>query len=286
MNKKAKITFWIMIAITFGMLMLIAVSGNPDRRANSIYKIVGTPVSAVQSVFSKLGSKMNSWFHVVTSYNEIEKEMDALRKENAELKDYKSECERLEEENSELREMMSLKDTVEGYELVAANIIAGDITDWFNYFTVDCGTADGIYKNCPVITNDGLVGIVSEVGLNSSKIMTVVDEQNTLMCRIERSNALVRVRGVSSENMKYELFLDRITDDASVFVGDKLVTAASGDVFPDGIAVGTVTKVHTDPKTGERTATVELASDIRGLRTVYIMAKDNGASPAGGESAN
>ncbi|MBE7064678.1 MAG: rod shape-determining protein MreC [Ruminococcaceae bacterium] len=286
MNKKAKITIWIMIAITIIMLILVIVSGNPDRRANSIYKFIGTPVSAIQSGFSKIGTKMNSWFNVVTSYDEIEKEMESLRKENAELKDYKTECEKLEEENSELREMMSLKDTVEGYELVAANIIAGDITDWFNYFTVDCGSTDGIYKNCPVITNDGLVGIVAEVGLNSSKIMTVVDEQNTLMCRIERSNALVRVRGVSSENMKYELFLDRITDDASVFVGDKLVTAASGDVFPDGIAVGTVTKVYTDSKTGECTATVELASDISGLRTVYIMAKDGAASTAGGESAD
>lgn len=286
MNKRAKTTIFILSIITIIMLILVVLSSNPDRRANGIYKVIGTPVSAVQSGFTKIGNKLNGWFKVVSSYDEIEKEMNALRNENTELKDYKAECERLEEENSELREMISLKETTEGYNLVAANIIAGDVTDWFNYFTVDCGTADGIYKNCPVITPDGLVGIVSEVGSNSSKVMTVVDEQNVLMCRIARSNELVRVKGVSSENMKYELYLDRISADSSLYVGDKLVTASSGEVYPDGIAVGTVTEILIDDETGERTAKIDISVDINGLSTVYIMTSAVSSNVSGGESAN
>ena len=191
MNKKAKTTIFILSVITIIMLILVVISGNPDSRVNGIYKVIATPVSAIQSGFSKIGNKLNSWFNVVSSYDEIEQEMNSLREENIELKDYKSECERLEAENAELREMLSLKETTKGYDLVAANIIAGDVTDWFNYFMIDCGSDDGIQENCPVITPDGLVGIVAEVGTNSSKVMTVVDEQNVLMCRIERSNALV-----------------------------------------------------------------------------------------------
>ena len=286
MNKKAKTTIFILSVITLVMLILVVLSSNPDRRGNGIYKVIGTPVSAVQSGFSKIGNKLNGWFNVVSSYEKIENEMNALRSENAELKDFRSECERLEKENSELREMISLKEATDGYNLIAANIIAGDITDWFNYFTVDCGTADGIYKNCPVITPDGLVGIVSEAGLNSSKVLTVIDEQNVLMCRIERSNELVRVKGVSSENMKYELLLDRISSETSLFVGDKLLTAASGGVYPDGIAVGTVSAINIDQATGERTATVDISVDMNGLSTVYVMAStvSAGEDVPGGES--
>ena len=286
MDKRAKATIWTMIVITIIMLGLVILSGNPDRRANMIYKVVGTPVSAVQRGFSKIGTKLNGWFNVVTSYGDIEKEMDALRKENETLKDYKEECERLEAENNELRDMISLKENTKDYELVAANIIAGDITDWFNYFMIDCGSKDGIYKNCPVITNDGLVGIVSEVSSDSAKVMTVVDEQNTMMCRLESNNALVRVRGVSSENMKYELFIDRISADATIAEGDKVITAASGDVYPEGIVVGTVTKIMTDKKTGERTATVKMAVEMNSMRTVYIMTKEQSDTSIGGESAD
>jgi len=286
MNKKAKVTIYILIFITIIMLILVVLAGNPDRRANNIYKFIGTPVSVIQSGFSKVGNKLNSWFNVVSSYDEIEAEMDALRAENEKLKEYRSEYEKLKEENEELREMMSLKDTVEGYELVAANVIAGDITDWFNYFMIDCGTADGVYKNCPVITADGLVGIVAEEGLKSSKVMTVVDEQNTMMCRVERNDALVRVKGVSAENMKYQLYIDRISEDSSLFVGDEIVTAASGDVFPDGIVVGTVTKIFTDSKSGERTAEVEIAADLSGLSTVYVMSETSASDTAGGEASD
>lgn len=283
MNKKAKTTIFILSVITIIMLILVVISGNPDSRVNGIYKFIGTPVSAIQSGFSKIGNKLNSWFNVVSSYDEIEQEMNSLREENIELKDYKSECERLEAENAELREMLSLKEKTEGYDLVAANIIAGDVTDWFNYFMIDCGSDDGIQQNCPVITPDGLVGIVAEVGSNSSKVMTVVDEQNVLMCRIERSNALVRVKGCSSENMKYVLQIDRISDDTPMFVGDSLVTASSGDVYPDGINVGKITKIITDSKTGERTAEVELDVEITGLSTVYVMARKD---IAGGETSD
>ena len=88
------------------------------------------------------------------------------------------------------------------------------------------------------------------------------------------------------ENMKFELFLDRISDDSSLFVGDKLVTASSGDVFPEGIDVGTVREIFTDSKTGERTAKVDIAVKLNGLTTVYVMTKNDSANSSGGESAN
>ncbi len=271
MNKKSKITLFILGMITVVLLILIVFSGNPNNRINGIYKFVGAPATAIQKGFSKIGTKLNNWFNVVTSYDEIDEELSSLRAENNKLKEYQDECNRLTAENEELREMISLKQTTADYELVAANTISGDVTDWFNYFIIDRGEKDGLKRGYAVITADGFVGIVSEVGATSSKIVNIVDEQNILMCRIKRSNELVRVRGVSSENLKYEMRLDRISVESDLFVGDELVTSASGDIIPEGISVGKVSEIIVDKKKGERSAVIDISVDLKVLSKVYVM---------------
>ena len=253
------------------LIVIIAVSGSPNSDFSFAYKIFGTPVAAVQKAFSSAGSSVKGWFEFVFSYDEMKAEMDELKEENDRIALLEDEKDRLELENSELKELISLKDYSDKYSLISANIIAHDVTDWFDCYTIDVGTSDGINKNDVVVTSSGLVGIVNEAGFTSSKIMTVVNEQNSFMCRISRSNELVRVRGVSGETLKYELVVERLAEGSSVFKGDKIVTAESGDVYPAGIMVGTVSDVTVNEKNGEVSATIDLAVDLKVVSKVYVM---------------
>ena len=271
MNKRSKITLFALAVITVALIVIIAVSGSPNSDFSFAYKIFGTPVAAVQKAFSSAGSSVKGWFEFVFSYDEMKAEMDELKEENDRIALLEDEKDRLELENSELKELISLKDYSDKYSLISANIIAHDVTDWFDCYTIDVGTSDGINKNDVVVTSSGLVGIVNEAGFTSSKIMTVVNEQNAFMCRISRSNELVRVRGVSGETLKYELVVDRLAEGSSVFKGDKIVTAESGDVYPAGIMVGTVSDVTVNEKNGEVSATIDLAVDLKVVSKVYVM---------------
>lgn len=271
MNKRSKITLFALAVITVALIVIIAVSGSPNSDFSFAYKIFGTPVAAVQEAFSSAGSSVKGWFEFVFSYDEMKAEMDELKEENDRIALLEDEKDRLELENSELKELISLKDYSDKYSLISANIIAHDVTDWFDCYTIDVGTSDGINKNDVVVTSSGLVGIVNEAGFTSSKIMTVVNEQNSFMCRISRSNELVRVRGVSGETLKYELVVDRLAEGSSVFKGDKIVTAESGDVYPAGIMVGTVSDVTVNEKNGEVSATIDLAVDLKVVSKVYVM---------------
>ena len=271
MNKRSKITLFALAVITVALIVIIAVSGSPNSDFSFAYKIFGTPVAAVQKAFSSAGSSVKGWFEFVFSYDEMKAEMDELKEENDRIALLEDEKDRLELENSELKELISLKDYSDKYSLISANIIAHDVTDWFDCYTIDVGTSDGINKNDVVVTSSGLVGIVNEAGFTSSKIMTVVNEQNSFMCRISRSNELVRVRGVSGETLKYELVVDRLAEGSSVFKGDKIVTAESGDVYPAGIMVGTVSDVTVNEKNGEVSATIDLAVDLKVVSKVYVM---------------
>ena len=287
MNKQSKITLFTLAVITVVLVVIIAVSGSPNSDFSLIYKFFGTPVTAVQKVFSSASRSVRDWFTFVFSYDEVQAEMDRMRDENSRIALLEDQIGQLQTENEELRELIpSLKDYSESYDLVAANLIAEAVTDWFNFYTIDVGTLDGIDKNCPVVTADGLVGIVVEAGLTSSKVLTVVDEQNAFMCRISRNNQLVRVRGVSGESLQYELVIDRIAKGSSVFVGDKIVTADSGGVYPKGLRVGTVREVFVDEKSGEISAVIDLAVDLTSLSKVFVMVPRNGgaSSNTGGNS--
>lgn len=85
--------------------------------------------------------------------------MDTLTEENSQLVQDK-------EELTRLRELYDLDQQYTDYEKVGARVIAKESGNWFQLFTIDKGSNDGIQKDANVISGGGLVGIVAEVGPN------------------------------------------------------------------------------------------------------------------------
>ena len=271
MKKRTRITLFALIVITILLVVTIAISASPNGSFNAVYRVAGTPLTFITNGFKKAASGISDWFSYVTSYKSVKAELEDLREKNAELPILEDEKERLILENNELRRMLGFDDYASDFTLISAQIVAEDVTDWFNTFTVDRGVNDGVKRGAAVISPDGLVGIVTEEGIGSSKILTIVDENNAFMCRVSRTNELVRVRGVSNETMTYELRIDRLSSSSSIEVGDRIVTADSGGVYPSGLMVGTVKSVSVDRGTGIATALVEPAVDLTLLSKVFIM---------------
>ena len=271
MNKKTKRMIFILAGITVLLVVFIAVSSRPGSSLHSVYKVIGTPFQYIQRGFSCFGRSIKNAFSVIGDYSEIKDKISVLQEENDFLKNLENENEKLKEENVELRDLLGLKGYFKDYDMVAANIIAEDVTDWFNEFTVDRGTTDGIKNGCVVITSKGLVGIVYNAGLASSKVRCIVDEQNIIMARVFRNNALVRVRGMSNENYEHLLELDRITDQTTLYVGDEIISAESGGVYPKGLLIGTVVQINEDAQTKKRTAYIEPAVDFMAISHVYVL---------------
>lgn len=271
MQNKTKRVIFILAAITVVLVVFIAVSSNPNSGLHSVYKVIGTPFQYIQKGFTSIGNSIRNAFDVIGDYSDIKEEISYLREENDTLNNLQNENQKLKEENDELRQLLELKGYFENYDMVAANVIAEDVTDWFNEFTIDCGTADGISDGCIVITSKGLVGIVYNAGPISSKVRCIVDDRTVLMSRISGNNALVRLKGMSNENYNHMLKLDRIAEQTALYEGDVLVTAESGGVYPKGLVIGTVSKINVDEKTGERTALVEPAVDFTSVSHVYVL---------------
>ena len=270
--KAKRNTIIILIAIVLVFTVLIVVSANSKSGLHKVYSVVSAPVDMIREKISKFGTEISNKISYLKEYDEIKERIDTLEKEKQENENAILENQSLKEENEELRALLELKEYYTEYRIVTANLIAEDVTDWYNEFTVDVGTDDGIREGNPVITAAGLVGIVASAGKTSSKVMTIADEQNVIMARIQRSNELVRVRGVTTENYTYEMKLDRIATTADLYVGDVIITAESGSVFPKGIRIGVVSKISTVSGTETRYATVTPSVVLNKLSEVTILA--------------
>ncbi len=274
MSKKSKIFLFVLVILSVLMAVFVAISANSDGQLNGFYKVFGTPVYYIQKAFSSVGNAVGQRIEVLQNYKEIQAEIDSLRDKNEELSALEDENARLERENEELRNLLEIQETIEEYKILKANVIHYDVTGWFNEFTIDAGTANGIKNGYVVTTSQGLVGIVYNSGLVSSKVRAIIDEQNILMARISGSDELVRVRGTSNENYEGLLQVDRISPEALIEVGDTLITAESGGVYPRGLKIGTVVRIGVAAD-GSRFAEVKPSVHFSTLISVSILIPEN-----------
>ncbi len=137
-----------------------------------------------------------------------------------------------------LRSQLSLKRDL-GYETFGARIIGGDPGSSFSTLLLDAGGQQGIGKGQAVIAPGGAVGRIISIGSNHSVLLWLCDPRSRIAAYVQRS----RVHGVLAGKgqgceLKYLSFGDDIK------VGDRILTAGRGSVFPKGILIGIVKEVR------------------------------------------
>ncbi len=279
MSRKNKIAVFILIVLTVASLALVVISTTSDR-LNGAFRVLGTPVRSLQRAVTRLGDNISQRFSVMRENKAIKAEIDRLIEENDALRQRNAELEPLVGKNEELERLLGVKEIVADYTLLRASVITKDITDWFNEFTIDVGTKDGVKNGTVVMTSYGLVGLVYNAGYNSSKVRCIVDERSELMCRIKRNDELLRVSGTTNENFTAGLVADRIAKNAAIYVGDVIITADSGDVYPAGLTVGVVSEVRVD-EDGNRYATVVSDVNFTSLTSVTVLLRTSGGEDEG-----
>ena len=279
MSRKNKIAVFILIVLTVASLALVVISTTSDR-LNGAFRVLGTPVRSLQRAVTRLGDNISQRFSVMRENKAIKAEIDRLIEENDALRQRNAELEPLISKNEELERLLGVKEIVADYTLLRASVITKDITDWFNEFTIDVGTKDGVKNGTVVMTSYGLVGLVYNAGYNSSKVRCIVDERSELMCRIKRNDELLRVSGTTNENFTAGLVADRIAKTAAIYVGVVIITADSGDVYPAGLTVGVVSEVTVD-EDGNRYATVVSDVNFTSLTSVTVLVRTSGREDEG-----
>jgi len=175
-------------------------------------------------------------------------------------------------EPQRLNELLDAKSRYQAVDPVYARVIARAPGAWFDVFTVNRGTLDGVDTNMAVITGDGLVGHVFEVGLNYAKVRTIIDARSAVAGLIERTryNGVMRGQlGADSENPRLHMYYMASTSD--VRPGDRVLTSGEDELFPKGIPVGTVQEVSRRSDEADQYVVVAPLADFTRLEEVLVL---------------
>jgi len=238
-----------------------------NRRTGWLGIAVEAALAPASAGFSRLSDAVvNGW--------SLLREIGRLRTENRQLA---AEVARLREENASLREsaqedlrlraLLGFKDPQ--YHTVAARVTGRDPSHWFDTLLVDRGAADGVRRNDPVVTSEGLVGHIIEAGGGWSRVLLIMDPRSAVGVLVGKS----RDAGVAEGQGQLRLLVKYLSRDAAIQPGDPIVTAGVGGIYPRGLPVGSVIGVTRTAGDLFQEARVRPGADLNHLEEMLILTR-------------
>ncbi len=169
-------------------------------------------------------------------------------------------------ENQRLRRLLDFKESSD-YELVLAQVIGRKMGRFPASVVINRGTVDGIRRDMPVITPDGVVGKIKSAGPSTSVVQIILDPAMMVSVKDQRS----RVVGIVNSPDGVKLLMKQVPVSEDVAPGDRVVTSGYGGIFPPGILVGYVEEVSNPPGAMFKKIVVRPAAELNRFEEVFVL---------------
>lgn len=223
-----------------------------------------------RSAFNWCADGLQGFVDYFTEFDRISKENEELRKQNEELKKLQADLEVLKEENAWLRDFLDIKNQNTVFDFTDAVIIGKNSGSSHRTFTLNKGSLHGIEKGMVVITGQGLVGRINEVGLTTCEVICITDISSSIGALVERSAMIGIVDGYYEENCRFH-YTTGFEDSSDIVVGDTVISSGKGSIYPYGLKIGTVIEVQLDDASRSVIATIQPSVDFDNLSRVMII---------------
>jgi rod shape-determining protein MreC len=182
------------------------------------------------------------------------------------------------QENAQLRKLVELDQgpalAESTYEPVGARVIARSPTVWNSTVIVDVGSRDGVEVDDPVISGDGLVGLVASTQGGSAQVTLITDHTSAVSAKVVPGG----VQGVIRPDVGNpdDLILDFIDSTRDVHGGQAVVTSgwrARGlaSLFPPGLPIGEVTSASIVEQEASQQVHLRPYADIANLDLLQVL---------------
>jgi len=258
-------------ALLFVLSLLILVFRSTDfvRSAG----VVGTQALVpIQRALAETGATTNRFFQAIG-------DIDRLRAENTDLR---AANDRLTLENARLAEAaiaaqqaakLTATQRALPFKTTTAPVIARDPSGVLKTIVIGAGTDQGVRVDQVVLSEQGVVGRVSEAGSNYAKVVLITDSASSVSALVQSSRSSGIVRGQYGDS----LVMEWILQSDPVKSGDVVVTAGLGigndlrSLYPKGLVIGTVVDVTRAEVSAYQRAVVAPAVDFRKLENVLVV---------------
>ena len=267
LNEAQKRIRWATFAILIGIALLLTVldrTGNLDAAfgviRNPITSIMGFTAARSQALDDVLAGPRD----LETARTEIarlEQRIDALERENEELRE-------VEGEYQLLLDLFNRARQAPDYQRLTASVIGLDSSTAVRSIIIDKGSDDGVRVGMPVESARGLVGQVFRTTANSSQIVIITDSSSAVPARLGNSRATGILRG---GGVGGSLSIDWIDLKHQVEVGEVVLTSGLGGRFPQDLVIGRVIEIDRREAELFQRAIVQTAVDFEDLEVLFVI---------------
>ena len=264
-NINTKVLIFVLTVFCVFSIILSSIFSNYSKPAKIVSGAIVVPLlNGIGKWFTNKADYFNSVKKLTKKNKELESQVNELTEENSLLAQNKYELERL-------RDLYQLDQDYSSYEKIAANVSGKDSGNWFDIFTINKGSKDGIKKDMNVISGGGLVGIVTDVGKDYAKVRAIIDDESS----VSVSFANTSDTGIVSGDLKLMddgvMNVTEVLKDAKVTEGDMVVTSKISDKFVPGILVGYVTNIKLDSTELTQSGQIIPVVDFKHIDEVLVI---------------
>lgn len=268
-SKKFKIILC-MLALSVGVMIYTFTRGGYIFSGEAMLNFILNPV---KKVTNNITSSVKSSFARLSDTDTYYDENIKLKKQIAEYEQKEAEYNDTKKELEELKAFMGIKEEHNDYVLSDPCKIIGYVTnDPFNSFYIDKGEKDNIMLYDPVVTSEGLVGIVTETSSSYSVVTTILSQDISISAAVSETGDTGVVEGslrTAKDGLTQMVHIDK--DKSKLKKGDLVVTSATSGIFPSGFLIGSIVDIGNSESGLTKYASVSPSVDFSRLSTVMVI---------------
>ena len=257
--------------LTVVCISLIGLTVTSTINVEPVRDTAGTLIIPIQNGLNRAGSWLSGRRSTQREADELAAENEELRNKIRELQEQNTILTENTMELEELRDLYALDREYAYYDKVAADVIANTDGNWFNRFTINKGENDGIHENRNVLSDGGLVGIVTKTGPDWAQVRSIIDDGSSVSSMILVTSDNCIVSGDLSMVDQGKMLLTDLNIDSQVSIGEKIITSNISDKYLPGILIGYVDEIGEDQNHLMQTGAVLPAADFSNLKHVLVI---------------
>lgn len=232
------------IAVVGALLgLLLVITSRADPEGHSALQRLATDVTAplshagrtVFSYFGEGGKQVAAYFDAASKNRAMERELKVAR-----MKVIKAQA-----DAAEVARLKKLLRVIEPNvrPVATARLVSSTGANSRRFATLTAGAQDGVANGMPVLSGDGLIGRIFQVGNSASRILLILDANTTIPVKRVSDNLPALANGMGDGRLEIRPLA---ATNNPFKVGDVFVTSGTGGIYRPGIPVARVVRSGRD----------------------------------------
>lgn len=261
-----------LLALAAAVAVVMSILSYFSATSTVLPDLAGIIASPFRSASASITETIRGWTDYLTEFDALKAENEQLKQQIADMEATVRQAELVRDENSRLRELADLREQRRDLHFEAARILVQDVSNWSSMLTINRGTIHDVEAGDCVVTEEGyLVGVVTQAGLNTSTVRTILDSETSIGALIFRNGYTAVAEGSFSLMSQGKLSLTYLGTDPDVVSGDLIVTSGLAGYYPSQLVIGSVEEVRASENGLAQYAVVTPQADLSSLTQVFVV---------------